>query len=62
MYDTLIAGEGRTLSFPFVVHLQDVWRRVNGAVGLTVNIYPSPEGVSSLKSLLSQITVGGFFL
>ena len=31
MYDTLIAGSGRTLSFPFVVHLQDVSRRVNGA-------------------------------
>ena len=42
MYDTLIAGGGWTMSFPFVVHLQDVWRRVNGAVfwqmlGLTVN-------------------------
>ena len=24
MYNTLIAGGGRTLSFPFVVHLQDV--------------------------------------
>ena len=79
MYDTLIAGGGRTLSFPFVVHLQDVWRRVNGALfwkmlGLTVNtgngistiintpyslnqktigVVPSPEGVSSLNSLLS---------
>ena len=30
MYNTLIAGGGRTLLFPFVVHLQDVWRRVNG--------------------------------
>ena len=42
MYNTLIAGGGRTLSFPFVVHLQDVWRRVNGTLfwqmlGLTVN-------------------------
>ena len=41
MYDTLIAGGGRTLSFPFGVHLQDVWRKVNGAfywqmLGLTV--------------------------
>ena len=34
MYDTLIASGDRTLSFPFVVHLQDVWRRVNGAVFL----------------------------
>ena len=32
MYDVFIAGGGRTLSFPFVVHLQDVWRRVNGAL------------------------------
>ena len=32
MYDTLIASGDRTLSFPFVVHLQDVWRRVNGAL------------------------------
>ena len=41
IYDTLIAGGGWTL-FPFVVHLQDVWMRVNGTIfwqmlGLTVN-------------------------
>ena len=32
MYDTLIAGGGQTLSLPFVVHLSDVWKRVNGAL------------------------------
>ena len=32
MYDTLIAGGGRILSLPSVVHLQDVWKRVNEAV------------------------------
>ena len=32
MYNTLIAGGGLTLSFLFVVHLQDVWRRFNGAL------------------------------
>ena len=32
MYDTMIAGGGRILLLSFVVHLQDVWRRVNGAL------------------------------
>ena len=91
MYDILIASGDRTLTFPFVVHLQDVWRRVNGALfvsgrcldsllihgmdavlssthpilctrrPLVLCVVPSPEGVSSLKSLLSQITVVGIF-
>ena len=32
MYNTLISGGGLTLSFLFVVHLQEIWRRVNGAL------------------------------
>ena len=32
MYDTLIAGRGRALSLPFMQHLQDVSRRVAGAL------------------------------
>ena len=96
MYDTLIAGGGRTLLLPFVVHLQDVCRSVNGTLlgfgmmlwdsllihgmdslsssthhilptrrSLVLCVVPSHEGVSSLKSLLSQITVhvvGIFFI
>ena len=32
MYYTLIAGGGRTVAIPFVVHLQRVWRKVNAAL------------------------------
>ena len=32
MYDTVIAAGRRTSSLLFVVHLKEVWRRINGAL------------------------------
>ena len=65
MYDTLIASGDRTLSFPFVVHLQDVWRRVNGALfvfwqmlGLTVNTGKGFSTIINTPYSLNQKTIG----
>ena len=59
MYDTLIAGGSRTLSFPFVVQLPGVWRRVNGALfvfrqmlGLTFN---TGNGLSTIINTLYSL-------
>ena len=63
MYETLIAGGGRTLSFPFVVHLQDVWWMVNVALfwqmlGVTVNTGNGFSTIINTPYSLNQKPIG----
>ena len=62
MYDILIASGDRTLSFPFVVHLQDVRRRVNGTfwqmLGLTVKTLNGLSTIINTPYSLNQKTIG----
>ena len=62
MYDTLIASGDRTLSFPFVINLRDVWRRVNRALflqmlGLTVLMNNSCKETIRIICSLSMMHV-----